>query len=132
MKRAEYILIIGNSKVTEFMQHADLFDKGKVAGAVKEIILDFGDDVDLTVDHAEKAMWTVCDGIDKMQDYFCIFAHLVKIEDEYLVKKNNKLALPYINKNVREVSDGSKSFLLYEYIHGLGIEVDVTQNMYIR
>lgn len=127
---AKLLIISGDKLMTEFMQCADVFEKSKVLGTVKYIDVSYKkgeiaslERVSLLIDAIEKVL------IESKK--IVSFIHVVEIKNGNVVIKNTGEITPYINKDVRCISDGYKWGLLSDLIESTGLKVITDEHKFI-
>lgn len=129
--KANFVIIAGKNLINNFMQCADLFEKGKVVGKIEELSIDFECD--------ESKKW---ENIEKMIDGIKMalieakrnvsFIHLLNISTDECEWKNTKcFAKPYYDKSVRIISNGHEFFMLDEFIRKLGLKCETDEWRFI-
>ena len=131
MKSSATLMIIsGNKMMTKFMQCADTFEQGKVLGEVNIITVNYKENEKLTLKRAELIIYATKKALEDSE--VVSFVHLVEIKIGNKIIKNQGEILPYINKEVRIISDGSKWFVLARFIEQrTQLKILTDQHMFI-
>lgn len=113
---ANFEIIAWDRKMTELMQAWDVFHKWKVLWEILSFSITYNKDI--WFKDAEKIMPVIIEAYEKQgQIVSCL--HLQNISDENTILKNNNKVKPYINENVKVISDWKKWGLLSDYINNL-------------
>lgn len=122
------LIISGDKKLTEFMQCADVFEKSKVLGSIKHINISYKKDEILSLKRAGLLIDITKQSLEQ-SDEIVSFVHVVEIQNkDGTIIKNNGEIIPYFNKEVRCISDGSKWGVFSDLIERLtGLKV-ITDN----
>jgi hypothetical protein len=113
MKSSVTIMVIsGNKMMTHFMQCGDVFEKSKVLGTLRIITATYKEKANLEraailIDATRKAL--------ENEDVVS-FIHVLEVTNGNITIKNQGEVIPYINKDVRCISDGHKWFVLSDFI----------------
>ena len=123
-------MIVNNRQITDFMQAADLFDKAKVIGSIREVNISFAGEI--TLEDAQLIL-------DRVRVFFndkklqVTFIHLLSIENEDVILKNvNCRVTPYFNPGHREISDGAKCFMFHHFLKQIGLEHTTDEHMFVK
>lgn len=130
MTRATYLLIIGDARMNSFMNAADLFEVGKVLGEIEEVLVDYKEGTDLTLDRAALPIQEIANADEKK--YIISLFHLVSIQQDNVITNNDGRIKPFVNKAVRIISTGEKWFLLDEFVRRLGFTVETDEHRFIK
>lgn len=127
---ATLMVISGDAQMTKFMQCADVFEPSKVLGTLKKITATYKENETLTLKRAGKILDATRQVLEG--DEIVSFVHLVEIQIGKKVIKNQGEILPYINKEVRCVSDGKQFFVLARFIEqSTQLKVLTNEHMFI-
>lgn len=113
MKTADFIIIHGEKRITDFMKAADLF-QGTNFGFREEITIEYKDKAPLDMEYAKKGITTLKDAFEKL-GHIVSFVHLVQVRVNDNITLNSKIK-PYFDPKARQISDGKKFFILKDYI----------------
>ena len=118
MKKATYLVISGSKTMTEFMQACDVFEKSRVVGEITHMDTTFSEnDKNVTLYRAGQNIQHIKASLEQKEIGLIVsLVHLVSVESDGKITKNNKDIVPYINKNVKTISDGSKWFIFHTFI----------------
>lgn len=128
MIKATYLLISSNEWQNTFMTAADLFEEGKVLGAVEQVELQYKEGTRITLKKAGRAIRH----IQKLKGRIVSFFHLVCIQNDNVVTHNDGSVPPYFNPAVRIISTGTHWYMLKDYLSWLGFNVETDEFMYIK
>lgn len=131
MKNAKFLIIFGDKNITEFMQVCDMFDKAKVHGVVNEMTVSYAKSEKMSFKRCGTLVHVLKDALE-VHGRVLTFVHLMNIEDDDAIHKNNGKVNPYVNLDVREVSDGKRSFLLADFLRLIGFDVETDKNMFVK
>jgi hypothetical protein len=131
MKSSATLMVIsGNKLLNNFMQCADVFEKSKVLGTIKYITANYKEDEKLTLERAAKIIDATKQALE--EDDVVSFVHLMGIQIGKKVIKNQGEVIPYINKEVRCISDGHQWFVLAKFIEQrTELKVITNEHMFI-
>lgn len=112
------------------MQCADVFEKSKVLGEVRYVTATYKpgevatfDRANILVDATQKAL---------AKEEIVSFVHVVQIQNKNVIIQNQGEVTPYINKEVRCISNGHKWFVLAKYIESVtDLKVITDEHMFI-
>lgn len=130
MKEGIFYVICGDSKITKFMQAADVFEKSKVVASVQKISVEYKEDIDLTIEYAGKIIEKIKEELEE-QGQLVVFIHLDSIIVDDVVTENMGDIPPYINKSIRAISDGEHWIMLHDILERLGVKVQYNENYFI-
>lgn len=127
------ILIAYNKKYSSFMKAFDVFEKGKVLGErIESEVVFNSEEMKFELEEFDSVP-TIVRLAYENQGCMVSFVHVVSVECEDVVLKNTKCKIkPYINPEVRAISNGREWFMLHKFIKSLGIDVTVTEDCYIK
>ncbi len=111
---AKIMVISGNKKITKLMQAADCFEKSKVIGNLQILNISYKEKEKLTLQRAGKLIDVLKEGLEK--DEIVSFVHVIQIQIGGKIIENKGEVIPYINKEVRCISDGHNWFVLAQFI----------------
>lgn len=115
----EIIFIAGDSKLNSFMKVADLFEDGKVLGVVSKI--SFTTSTRCTKNYISKMIEQTKKGLES-SGYIVSLVHF----------KNQNKVVPYINKEVRVISDGKRYTMFDDILRRMGFSVETNQHRFIK
>ena len=130
MIRATYLLIAGDARLNAFMKAADVFEEGKVLGEPEQIIVNYKEDIELTLERAALPINEVAKSDEKK--YIISLFHLISIQQEKVITMNDGKIKPYVNKSVRIISSGTNWFMLDDYLRYLGFTVETDEFRFIK
>ena len=128
MNTVKFVVISGPSNITKLMQAADMFSKFKVVGYIKDFTLEM--DGTVTKETIKNLIPILKSALEEDNEIVTLI-HFISMENEELVLKNKDIE-PYINKEVREISDGEKWMTLHDVLDRYGIKHEVDENMFIK
>lgn len=130
MIQATYLLIAGDARRNAFMKAADVFEEGKVLGEAEEIVVNYKEHTDLTL---ERAAIPIAE-IHKLGEKKLIVSlfHLISIQQGNVITMNDGTVKPYVNKAVRIISSGEKWFMLDDCLRYLGFTVETDEWRFIK
>jgi len=132
IKKIYATVIHGDKKITEFMQACDLFDNAKIIGKIDEITLDIKPGVNLAENSYLRSVVENLKNAYEHAGHNVAFVHIVHVQDDNIIVLNNKGNVkPYINKKIRQISDGKKSFIFEEFLKRIGIKVETDEHRFI-
>jgi len=131
MKTAKILFISGKSLWTKFMQCADVFDNGKVIGTIKEMTIEYKEKEEIDFVRVGSLFESIKIACENQKENV-YFIHVLSIQDKNTIILNNHNLKPYYDSKVREISDGTKCFLFYDFLASMGFNVETTQDMYIK
>jgi len=131
MKATAKILVIsGNKMLTKLMHAGDVFEKSKVFGEMKVISVDYKENEKVTLQRAAKVIEPLRIGLEENEVVSLV--HVLEVTNGNVTIKNEGQVLPYINKEVRCISDGQNWGLLSKLIEAhLGLKVITDEHMFI-
>lgn len=131
MKSTAKILVIsGNKMLTKLMHAGDVFEKSKVLGEIKIFSVDYKEKEKVTLQRAAKIIEPIRIGLEENEIVSVV--HILEVTNGNITTKNEGQILPYINKEVRCISDGHKWGLLSQLIESnLGLKVVTDEHMFI-
>jgi hypothetical protein len=113
---ASVVMIWKNKQMTNLMQAVGMFESFKIAGKVEDYT------ITITTDQPkmfkETLILRLLASFDRRVDETLVMAHVVSIQMDNHIIKNDKYP-PFIAGGVTVVSDGSKWFMLCNYIDSL-------------
>jgi len=122
-KQFKFITIVKDNKMTEFMQACDVFDRGKIVAKVNKITITFTDDTIVNKEKIAATMESLIDAYNEQKEYSIVFIDL---------STENIESTPIFDNNVRQISDGEKSFMFHDWLKFFRYTVTTTQDMYIK
>lgn len=129
---ATLMIISGNKKITHFMQCADVFEKSKVLGTVKYMTVKYNKNEKASLKRASKLIEATRKALEQVGDEIVSFVHVVEITNGNKITKNTGEISPYINKEVRCISDGKSWFVLSKFIEQkTELKVITNEHMFI-
>ena len=129
--KVNIIIVYGDRWTTEFMQSADLFEHSKVIGFIKEMAVEYEKGTKVDFERASKIIVPLKNALEKTNQIVS-FIHILSIETEDAILKNNNKIKPYINKDIRIVSDGKQCFFLYKFVESFGIKVYIDEQYFFK
>lgn len=130
---AKIIIIVGDSTKTKFMQAADLFTKDKVLGKQHEIEVKFEmPEFKWEFDYAQTLVDRIAELFMKDKKFILSFVHLFSVKNDEVIMFNNNKVKPYINKKVRQISNGNKFYIFANYLKNIGLEVETDNYFFIK
>lgn len=128
---AKFIIILVDERMTKFMQCADLFSKDKVIAKIDECVFTFEETKKVDYELCEKVINSFLTTTENKLSF--AFIHLHSIIDEDQILLNRKLQCkPYINKEIRQISDGNKSFMFHDFLTKLEMPFELDENCFIK
>jgi hypothetical protein len=116
-------IIVKDSQMTSIMQATDLFDSGKIIGQRQSIEITYDVDAEITEERIANTMKALVEAYSEFGKQEIVFLDLsIGIVN----------STPYVDKRVRQVSDGKKSFLFVDWLKHIGYDVETTQDMYVK
>ena len=129
--RAKFLIVSGDKFTTEFMQYADVFEKSKVIGIPKIITISFKEGERVSLSRAIPLIDATRKALESSKELVSLI-HLIEVQNDNVVIKNRGEIAPYVNREVRCISDGEKWGLFSKYIEAsTGLEVITDQHMFI-
>lgn len=128
--KAVYVIISAPRRYNAFMTAADLFEQGKVLGALEQITIDYKRRIDRTMKHAAKSIPVLREAYEA-QDRIVSLVSLQYIASDNMVVFNKGTVAPYWNKEVRIISTGHKWFMLDDYLRSEGYTVKTNEHRFI-
>ena len=113
MKQAEFTIIHAPEFMDKFMKAADLFHH-KNLGTVQTTTISYREEVELTLEYASRNMEHLREALSSTGQKVS-FIHLDCVQNGNTITLNESI-LPYYDATVREISDGHKSFLFWQFI----------------
>jgi hypothetical protein len=129
MIKAKFIAISGDSFVNQIAKACDIFDDGKIVATFTNIEATFKEDEIVDFERCGKLIEVIRQYFESKQ--VVALVHLKCIMDGNKTIFNNAIE-PYINKSVREISDGQKYTMFHGILSNLGISFELTEYMYIK
>jgi hypothetical protein len=127
---AKIIIISGSQIMTNFMRCADVFEKGKVIGTLKIMTVEYNEGEKISL----KRVSVLIDKIKQslIKEEIVSFIHVSEIKNGTEIIHNKGEILPYINRNVRCISDGKNWFVLSDFIEQkIGLKVITDEHKFI-
>lgn len=124
---ATLLIISEDSKINAFMNACDVWEKGRVLGKLQEINIDYSTkktlkDSPIIINYVKEAF--------EQAGNIVSFVHLVKLSSNKEII--NKKHLPYINKEVRTISDGRKWFMFHKWLIKYGFKITINNELFIE
>jgi hypothetical protein len=127
---ATIMVISGNKLLNDLMHAADVFEKSKVLGIARFITIEYKKNQKVTLKKASLIISGLKEALEK--DEVVSFIHVVEIKNGNVITKNRGEIIPYINKEVRCISDGRKFFIFAKFIEQkTDLKVVTDENMFI-
>lgn len=111
---AKIMIISGNKMITKFMQAADCFEKSKVIGNLQILNISYKKNEKVTLQRAGKIINEIKKELEK--EDIVSFVHVMEVTNGNVTIKNKGEVIPYINKEVRVISDGHNWFMFHKFI----------------
>lgn len=128
---ASFLVIVGDKKLTKSKQEAEVFDEHKVVGNIKIVDIEISERESFSIERCGQLIPDIRKSLES--DFIVSLVHLEKISDGEFIQLNNQgEIIPYINKNVREISSGEESFLFARYLQHKGFYVETNGKMLIK
>jgi len=129
MKSGTFYVICGDRIDTDlFLGVED--DKSKILATVQKVLVNYKDEIELTIEHAGEIFDNVKRGLEE-KEQTVVLIHLESIDIDGKHVDNIGDVPPYINKSIRMIGDGERWYPLYEILDHLGIVVDYDENYFI-
>jgi len=125
------LAVSGQSLLTKFMQAADVFEDSKVLGTPKILIVKYKAGEKISTKRAADLINFIKQSLEKNEEIVS-FIHILEIQEGKKIRKNKGELAPFVNKDVRCISDGKKWGLLSKYIElNTNLKVITDENMFI-
>lgn len=108
------MVISGNKQMTQFMQCADVFEKSKVIGTARIITVSYKENEKVNLKRAAILIDATKKALESEE--IVSFIHVLEITNGNVTITNQGEILPYINKDIRCVSDGKNWFVLSDFL----------------
>lgn len=125
---AKIMVISGDKMITKFMQCADVFEESKVIGNLHILNISYKKNEKVTLQRAGKLIDEIKKGLEEKE--IVSFIHVMEVTNGNVTIKNRGEVLPFINKNVRVISDGHNWFMFHKFIES-HTELKVITNQYM-
>jgi hypothetical protein len=124
-----YVLCGENRERNPYLEMIDT-DYSRIYAALQKVIVNYKEEVELTIEHAGEIFDQIKKGLEE-KNQIVVLIHLesIDIDNEHI--DNIGDVPPYINKTIREISDGTTWYPLYEILEHIGIKVDYDENYFI-
>jgi hypothetical protein len=127
-----FTAISGDKLHSDFMQACDVFEKSKVLGDVQKITITTQEDVVVNDEYIKRTMDATVAAMQSAKRILT-FLHFEYYTQDGQTFKNNGSITPYVNKDVRMISDGSTFQMLDDFIRfNTGLEVITDEHRFIR
>ena len=126
MNKVVITIIQDSPKITRMARAADIFEEGKICGMIQKIDVNYKSDEIIT--------WQRCQKLrDKLAtEKDIVFAHIESIHTDESIQFNMMNVRPYVDQDVRVVSDGKRWYTMTDFLKSKKISHTVTDDMYIR
>lgn len=129
MIKAKFIVISGESLINKFIKAVDAFDGGKIVAQISEIYISYKEEEKVSFERLEKLIPVIKEQLESKEVVALIHLHSIIYENNKTLFNNE--VEPYINKSVREISDGKNHVMFYKILQKLSIEFQLTETCYI-
>ncbi len=132
--RVEVLVIAGEKKITELMQACDMFSKDKVIGERHLVILEFTNGV---VKSKRKVFFDIIiknikENFETEHQSIVSLVHIKSYQQGNTVTINDGWAEPFINKKVRQISDGKNFSMFHGILSDLKIKFKTNEQYFIQ
>lgn len=128
---AKILIIIGDKMHTKLLQTCDMFEPDKVLGFIKEFEIAF-DATEFKIENGQPFVDAFTKTYTDDKNFILSFVHLISVKNKDVIMLNNDKVIPYINKKVRQISDGKSFFLFSKYLKNMGIKVKTDEYFFIQ
>jgi hypothetical protein len=113
--KAKYLTVLNDNFQTEFMRACDMFEPFKAAVVIQTIEVTFKAKCNLQ--EGERILKQIVEHSQNSKHFAPIFIHMLYMESEDVILKNNSLKVPYFrDENIKVISNGDKWSLLDDFI----------------
>jgi hypothetical protein len=118
--KATMDIIVGDSKINEYMHSLDVFEKGKYVASLHQIVVS-GENLplDFLVDHIKNAY-------EKVGSASVVFVSICSADGVFTANYS-----PFIKPNVQTISNGTQYGRFKDQISGIGYEVETDEFMHV-
>jgi len=128
---AKLMVISGSLQKTKFMQCADVFEKSKVLGTTQYMDVSFNEGTKLTQKHLSLVIDSMKKALEEAGE-LVTFIHIVGTQNGNIVTYNQGEIAPYVNSDVRCVSDGGSWYVLCDYLKAAtGLDVITDEHRFV-
>lgn len=130
--KAHFYIVMGDLRITKFMQAADMFEKDKVIGEIVKFYVEFKEEEKrITFARCERLIEKMAELFPKK--YIVSLIHLDYIEEGDVIRLNREgKCAPYINKSVRVISDGHNWYMFHELLKKLKINFELDEHCFVK
>ena len=130
MKEAVFTTIHAPANMDQFMKAADLF-RHKNLGIVQKMTISYKEDVDRTLNYDARTIVPQKLLLEKVGQIVS-FVNLDWVQNGNVITVNDKVK-PYYDEKAREISDGHKSFLFWEFINATTpFKCEISETSFIK
>jgi hypothetical protein len=127
-----FTAISGDKMHSDFMQACDVFEKSKVLGELQKITITVKDDVVISEEYVRAVMANTIAAMNHAKRVLS-FLHFEYYEQNDTTISNSGSITPYVNKEVRMISNGHNFFLLDEFIRrSTGLKVITDEHRFVQ
>lgn len=130
----EVLVIAGEKKITKFMQACDVFSNDKVIGIRYTVTMNFTNG--MVKSKRKKFFEIIVENLKKNYEteHKCIVSlvHIKSYQQGNTVTINDGWAKPYINKKVRQISDGEVFSMFHDILSNLNIKFKTNEQYFIQ
>jgi len=128
---AKLMVISGPLQQTKFMQRADVFEESKVVGTTKYMNISFNEGTKLTQRHISLVIDSVKKALEESGE-LVTFIHLIQTQNGKIITFNQGEIAPYVNSDVRCVSDGESWYVLCDYLKtATGLDIITDEHRFV-
>jgi len=127
MSEIHFMGIFKDDKIDSLMHAVDMFEKGKVIGHTMKFSATHKNPR-LSWNMVKKTMSKIAEQKADM----LIMLHVEGFTSNGETRLNSGKINPYVDPQVRIVSDGRKFYMLHDMLKSMKIDHEITQDMYIR
>lgn len=128
---AKFLIVSGDKFITEFMQCSDVFEKSKVIGVPKIVTINFKKDEKVSLKRMIPLIEANVKALEASKEIVSL-VHLIEVQNNNTIIRNMGEIAPYVNREVRCISDGKSWSLFSKYIESsTGLDVITDQHMFI-
>lgn len=128
---ATLLVISGSKMMTDFMQCADVFEKSKVIGSLKTISVSYKEGQKVSLERTKLLIDSTKKALEAAGELVS-FIHVSEVQNNNVVIKNQGEIAPYINKEVRCISNGKHWYVFSKFIEAnTDLKVATDEHMFI-
>lgn len=133
MKQAKFIFIAQDIMLTKWMQAADLFDKSRVITTeAQTLTVDFDEREEIDLSKGEQILNVLSSKFNEaIKTEKLVLLHLISVQNNNVVYLNNKVK-PFIDKSVRELSNGNIWGMFDDFLKNLNLKVETDKYRFIK